>query len=48
MKIQINLNTEDKNDIAILGKIHKALTENKNAKSLDQHIRKIVNEILNK
>ena len=46
MKIQINLNTEDKNDIVILGNIHKALTENRSGKVLDQRIRKIANEII--
>lgn len=48
MKIQLNLNTEDKKDIDTLGKIYKALSNKETKSDLDAYVKKYVQELINK
>ena len=46
MKIQLNLNTEDKDDITTLGKIYKALSDKTTKSDIDTYIERKVKELM--
>ena len=46
MKIAIYIDTENKNDVQAIGKIHKALSNSADQKQLDEYIKRLVKQLV--